>query len=279
MKISFATLFLLLGFTVYCQRPKAPSISVHLEGGYGLSLPTEHHFTINSISGQESQESVPLRTAGGLQVAGALGIELRNNFRFMVHAHYQRGMLINMVNRVANSGLTVSYGEEPRTLQFSSFSISPLIHYRLVGISDSWYPYFNFGPSVFVWGQQDFTWEFYDGQQALNYRFEARGEMGLSLGVRSAFGLERKLSDKLYLHMAFQFRAAYLAPQNFNYYKIEEEGQDITDSFTISELHTDYVRDYNPNFSPRPSQPNRRPYSSIGFIGTDLILGFSYFLN
>lgn len=281
-RYAFSILGLLLGFQSFSQKLVPPTISLHLEAGYGLALPAEHilqrDFTVGT---QPNSESISLGTAGGLQLGAALGIELRNDFRFMVHGHYQRSYVTTRTNKVVGrspSGGNV-FNDEEATFRFSSFSMSALIQYRMTHLDASWYPYFNFGPSIYVWGQEYFTDDYYDITSATNYYVEGHTAMGLSLGGRASLGVERKLADKLFLSMGLQMRAAYLAPNLRTITLVQEEGEDITDQLPNSALQTSYVKEYNPGFTQVPSAPTPAPYFSRPLIGADLIFGLTYFFN
>lgn len=272
-----ASLFLVL--PSHAQKLRAPSISFHFEGGYGLSFPSETILQTDETAFRTQTESVSLKTGGGLQLAAGLGIELRNNFRFLVHAHFTRGASTSVVNKVERTNINggTYIDDVPLSYSYSSFSVSPLIQYRMTDLGGTWYPTFSFGPSLYVWGTESFTEEFYVNSS--NYYLEGETKMAISLGGRASLGLERKLGDKLFLSIALQLRSAVVAPNLREVTLIEEEGVDITSQFTVSELQTEYVKNYETTTGPTPSSPTPSPYRARGFTAADFVIGLSYFFN
>lgn len=251
------------------------SISFHFEGGYGLALPLE--YTIQTIKFDDSiLNSIAYKTSGGLQIGAGIGIKLRDNFRFLVHAHYQRSDLTTVSDRIQLSNNLIS--EEPKTFRFYSLSISPLIHYRLTNISYTWKPFFSFGPSLYVYGSEHFTNTFVEEPTYANIYLEGNTKMKMSLGVRATLGLERNITKQLFCSMAMQFRGTYLAPHLRTITKVEVNGTDLTSRYTNSQLQTEYVKEYDVDYGPTPSKPTPTPFATRGYLGADIILGLSYHL-
>lgn len=281
MKFKLLIITLLFSSAVIAQRDIPPTISVHLDAGYGLSLPAEQFVVYSEDGARTSAESIDLKSAGGLQLALALGIELRNDFRFMVHGHYQRGSLVNIYEEEILQGgdITSIRNRNPQSLRFSSFSVSTLVQYRYTKLNRTWYPVFSIGPSLYVWGQEDYTYNLYTLGGGLNYEAEGNMKTGLSLGGRATIGVERKLSEKLFLSMGLQLRASFIAPKLLTITKIEQEGEDITANYSNRELQLEYLKEYDSNFGPNPSQPQPTAYRARPYVAADLIFSLSYFLN
>lgn len=248
------------------QKLQPPPISFHFDAGYGLGLPA-HQIVI----GNSTQA---IRAAGGLQIGLAAGVGVKNGFRFLVHAHYQRsGSAETVYENTGNDELVDRF-------YFQTFSLSPLIHYRidLPESSSPWNPYLTFGPSMYVQGSRSTSTEYYDGFLQSEYEIDAELHYGISFGGRFTIGFERPLSEALYLTCAAQFRAGYLAYDRSVVTRVVEDGVDITDQFTVSELEVEYRRELDPSYSPRPSEASQSLYQTRGYMGFDINLGLVYYL-
>ncbi|GEM_PF-2112606 len=281
-KLIFSLLtFLFITSNSFAQgKLKPPPISFHLAAGYGLGLPGYIAYD-ETFRDPRSDKSVPIRTAEGIQVSAAVGIGLKNGFRFLVQAHYQQslGQTTTQYISYTEGGVNV-LDEIPSKIDYQTLAISPLIHYQVKLENSKWQPFISLGPSLMVQGRKRVITEGYDPTPGLQYDYvlEEHTRMDLSFGGRVSIGFERQIAPKLFLSASLQFRAAYLVPKISEYVRVELDGEDVTNQFETRQLQVEYVDNYEYDWTPRPSEPSRSPKISEGYFGYDLMLGLSYYL-
>ncbi len=245
-----------------------PDVSFHLESGYGFGFPTEVDYFSRGIA-LEQREAY--QVAGGLQIGAAFGVTLHNDFRLLVHGHYQRSPFNEM--GVEPYGITSTH-------RFETYAISTLIHYRFTDISESWYPYFSFGPSLYLSGREHSTingGNFFDADPSTLYR-EMTTDYGVTIGGRATLGLERQLTERLCLTLGLQLRTTFLRPAFGEITLIEEDGKNTTSQYPNAMKQVEYVESINYNKPLRPSQPIPTRGYNLGYTGADVVLGLAYYL-
>ncbi len=262
-------LALITSFSLQAQRKlKPPPVSFHFDAGYGLGLPAQQTLERAGAINQ----SFAIRSAGGLQVSFGAGIGVGRGFRLILNAHYQRSATFEYEQFNLLGDLT------DNTFRYQTLSLSPLFHYRVLNQSDKWTPYISFGPSVYVYGDNQSSSSYFDSNLNFEYDVYSTLSYGISFGGRFSIGFERKLGEKLFLTAAVQFRAAYLGRSLNEVTRVIEDGTDITDQFTVAQLQTEYVKGNYTSATQRPSEATKSPYRTEGYLGYDLTFGLAYYL-